>query len=60
MINNVILDEKNVLWEYVAESLKVKRVAKENRINNDGYRTPNVKLLLGDDPWVFTIDNGIK
>ena len=38
----------------------MKRVAKENRIQNDGYRTPNVKILLGTDPWVFTIDNAIK
>ena len=44
----------------MAESLRVKRVAKENKIKNDGFRTPNVEMLLGEDPWVLTIDNGIK
>ena len=54
------LIDGNILWKTVATSLKVKRVAKENRINCDGFRTPNVKLLFGDDPWVLTVDNGIK
>jgi tRNA G37 N-methylase Trm5 len=48
------------LWQLVASSLKVKRLAQENRIKLDDYRSPNVKMLLGDDTWVFTINNGIK
>ena len=56
-----ILDDQKSFWELVAKSLKVKRVAKESRIQNDGYRTPNVEILVGgDNPWVFTQDNGIK
>jgi hypothetical protein len=56
------IDDQKSFWELVARSLKVKRVAKENRIQNDGYRTPNIEILIGhlDNPWVFTEDNGIK
>lgn len=48
------------LWKVVAESLGVTRVAKKSTINNDGFRTPKVSLLLGDNGWVTHIDNGIK
>lgn len=48
------------LWKVVAESLGVTRLAKKSTINNDGFRTPNVNLLLGDNGWVTHIDNGIK
>lgn len=48
------------LWKVVAESLGVTRLAKKSAINNDGFRTPKVSLLLGDNGWVTHIDNGIK
>ena len=48
------------LWKVVAKSLGVTRLAKKSTINNDGFRTPNVSLLLGDSGWVTHIDNGIK
>lgn len=48
------------LWKVVAESLGVTRVAKKSTINNDGFRTPKVNLLLGDNGWVTHTDNGIK
>lgn len=48
------------LWKVVAKSLGVTRLAKKSTINNDGFRTPNVNLLLGDNGWVTHIDNGIK
>lgn len=48
------------LWVQVVSSLGVKRVAKQGRIQDDGWRTPNVTLLLGDDGWVEHVDNGIR
>lgn len=52
--------ESKQLWHIIASSLRVKRLAQENRIKSDDYRSPNVKMLLGDDTWVFTVNNGIK
>ncbi|XP_053330172.1 tRNA wybutosine-synthesizing protein 2 homolog [Spea bombifrons] len=48
------------LWMNVASSMGVRRLAKEGRILNDGVRSPNVTLLLGDSEWVEHIDNGIR
>ncbi|PFX16865.1 tRNA wybutosine-synthesizing protein 2 homolog [Stylophora pistillata] len=48
------------LWRIVAKSLGVTRLAKKSTINNDGFRTPKVTLLLGEDEWVTHTDNGIK
>lgn len=48
------------LWKVVTKSLGVTRLAKKSTINNDGFRTPKVSLLLGDSGWVTHIDNGIK
>ena len=48
------------LWKVVAESLGVTRLAKKSTINNNGFRTPKVSLLLGDNGWVTHIDNGVK
>ncbi|XP_051878414.1 tRNA wybutosine-synthesizing protein 2 homolog isoform X2 [Pristis pectinata] len=48
------------LWQVVANALGVKRIAKTGRISADGFRTPRVTLLLGDDAWVHHVDNGIR
>ncbi|KAL9978978.1 hypothetical protein ACROYT_G016567 [Oculina patagonica] len=48
------------LWQVVAKSLGAARLAKKSTINNDGFRTPKVSLLLGDNGWVTHTDNGIK
>ena len=48
------------LWERIASIFKVKRVAKENRVKSDDFRSPNLKLLYGDDPIVVINNNGIK
>ncbi|KAM3912385.1 tRNA wybutosine-synthesizing protein 2 homolog isoform 1-T2 [Leptodactylus fuscus] len=50
----------NELWSSVAGSLGVKRLAKQGRVLNDGVRSPNVTLLLGDNGWVEHVDNGIR
>lgn len=48
------------LWQVVTKSLGAARLAKKSTINNDGFRTPKVSLLLGDNGWVTHTDNGIK
>lgn len=48
------------LWKVVTKSLGATRLAKKSTINNDGFRTPKVSLLLGDSGLVTHIDNGIK
>lgn len=48
------------LWKLVAETLGVQRLAKKSAISSDGFRTPNVSLLYGDNGWVTDVDNGIK
>ena len=48
------------LWQVVAETLGAKRIAKKSTICRDGFRTPQVSLLLGHSGWVMHIENGIK
>jgi hypothetical protein len=56
----MIIADKEDIWNLVAQSLNVKRLAKENIIKSDDYRSPNVQMLLGVDSWVSTVNNGIK
>lgn len=44
----------------VSQSIKCHRVAIEDRINNDGFRSPNVRLIYGSDGTVERKENGIK
>ncbi|XP_006818664.1 tRNA wybutosine-synthesizing protein 2 homolog [Saccoglossus kowalevskii] len=53
-------DLENDLWRVVADATGVSRVAKKSRITSDGYRTPMVYLLLGNNGWVEHTDNGIR
>ena len=49
------------LWQRVAAAVGCMRVAqKAAPVTPDGFRTPNVNLLLGDDAWVEHTDNGIR
>ncbi len=48
------------LWQLVARVFKVGRVARENRVKSDDFRTPNLTLLYGIDPVVLVNNNGIK
>lgn len=48
------------LWNVIAKSLNCKRVARKHAISTDGFRSPQVDLLLGDSGWVEHTDNGIK
>jgi len=46
-------------WTGIADIMRVKRIAVKSRIKNDNFRTPKMKLVLGDDVIVKHIDNGV-
>lgn len=48
------------LWMSVASALKCKRLAIDNRVKCDEFRSSGTTLLLGKNGWVEHIDNGIK
>jgi tRNA G37 N-methylase Trm5 len=58
---NKTANEKSLsyLWNAVAESFKVNRIAQENRVKADSFRTPRVKLVYGDNSIVTIKNNGI-
>ena len=35
-------------------------MAKRRSVSTNGYRSPQVELLLGDSGWVEHVDNGIR
>lgn len=48
------------IWRLIAEVLSCDRLAQKGSIASNGYRTPSVRLLLGQDGWVEHVDNGIR
>ncbi|KAM9740522.1 tRNA wybutosine-synthesizing protein 2 homolog [Menidia menidia] len=48
------------LWSVVASGLGARRLAKMSRISSDGFRSPVVTVLLGENSWVKHVDNGIS
>ncbi|XP_022070307.2 tRNA wybutosine-synthesizing protein 2 homolog [Acanthochromis polyacanthus] len=50
----------NQLWTAVARGLEAKRLAKMSHISRDGFRSPEVTMLLGEHSWVKHVDNGIS
>ncbi|XP_054155228.1 tRNA wybutosine-synthesizing protein 2 homolog [Oppia nitens] len=47
------------LINQLCEKLNCKRLAVKSRITSDDFRTPNVRLVRGDNSWVKHKDNGI-
>lgn len=47
-------------WSIVASALKCKRLAIDNRVKCDKFRSSGATLVLGEEGWVEHIDNGIK
>ncbi|CAF5035250.1 unnamed protein product [Rotaria sp. Silwood1] len=58
-INHIPSDQ---FWSTVARSFgsSIKRIAFEGPIRNDDFRSPNTRLVLGNDPWIHLVENGIK
>ncbi|XP_041652899.1 tRNA wybutosine-synthesizing protein 2 homolog [Cheilinus undulatus] len=48
------------LWSSVAKGLGAQRLAKISRITSDGFRSPMVTMLLGENSWVQHVDNKIR
>lgn len=46
-------------WTMIASVLKCKRLALDNVISRDGFRSSQTTLLLGENGWVDHVDNGI-
>ena len=46
-------------WSIVSNSLRCKRLALNNRISDDDFRSSGARLLLGEDGWVDHVDNKI-
>lgn len=44
----------------MARGLGAKRLAKLRRISKDGFRAPEVTMLLGEHSWVKHVDHGIR
>ena len=49
-----------LLWKTVASALKSTRLAIDNRVKCDKFRSSGATVVLGKDGWVEHIDNGIK
>ena len=47
------------VWPRIADCFRVKRVAQESRVKADDFRSPNLRLVYGDDPVVNVTNNGI-
>ncbi len=56
----IVQDGHSDLWMSVASALKCKRLAIDNRVKCDEFRSSGTTLLLGKDGWAEHIDNGIK
>ncbi|XP_065573025.1 tRNA wybutosine-synthesizing protein 2 homolog isoform X2 [Artemia franciscana] len=54
------LFEDEVIFQTICKCLQVKRIAKRGRIENDDFRSPKIKLLYGDSPWVSHKDNNVR
>lgn len=48
------------IWPLIAKVLSCERIAQKGSIASNGYRTPQVCMLLGQDSWVEHVDNGIR
>lgn len=56
-----IWDQQNELfWLGICQLLKCNRLGIKSKIKNDNFRTPNVKIIIGNDPWIIHTDNSIK
>lgn len=48
------------IWPAIASKLLCTRIALQEKISPDCYRTPVIKVVLGGDGWVEHVDNGVK
>ena len=46
---------QDTFWKGIARIMNVKRIALRSRIQKDNFRTPQVKMILGNAVWSFFI-----
>ena len=48
------------LWIVIGKTMDVKTIALRGKIHDDKFRSPNVELVWGNNPWADFKDNGIR
>lgn len=48
------------IWQIIADSLKVSRIARQSEIADDKLRSSQVKMIVGDSGEVEFVDYGVK
>lgn len=57
--NNIWDQQDESFWLGICNILKCNRLGIKSNIKNDNFRTPNVKIIVGHDPWIIHTDNSI-
>jgi len=52
--------DQQKLWNIVAKALKVDRIAKQDAISGNGFRSPQITMLKGSSTKVVHTDNRIR
>ena len=61
--NNIRCENETLyqeVWQEIANSLRVSRIARQSEIANDRLRSSQVKMIVGDSGEVEFTDNGVK
>ena len=60
LFHSITQDQEQEIWQIIARALKVKRLARQDKIATDMMRTSQVKMLLGNSGEVEINDFGVK
>ncbi len=60
LIGSITQKQRREIWQIIAQTLKVKRLARQDKIASDMMRTSQVEMLLGDSGEVEINDFGVK
>tara|TARA_B100000767_G_scaffold78729_1_gene75424 strand:+ start:7824 stop:8975 length:1152 start_codon:yes stop_codon:yes gene_type:complete len=60
LIGSITQKQRREIWQIIAQTLRVKRLARQDKIATDLMRTSQVEMLLGDSGEVEINDFGVK
>lgn len=60
LIGSITQNQRREIWQIIAQALRVKRLARQDKIATDMMRTSQVEMLLGDSGEVEINDFGVK
>ena len=60
LIGSITQKQRREIWQIIAQTLRVKRLARQDKIATDMMRTSQVEMLLGDSGEVEINDFGVK